>query len=440
MTTVAEQFGRWLVPRRMRVYGTAIPAVMLVCWGASLVVQSSAEGTDFLSFYVAGKRVAEGTTELLYSTDAQVRTHTALTGRDAVASPFLNPPLFAVFFAPLSRLPYGVALSVWRALGVLGLLATVALCRRSIASLDRYSWRQLSWMAISFYPTLLWVFYAQATWLWLLILVTALVLLRVGADFRSGLMLGLMALKPQLALGFALVLLVKGRVRCLFGAVAMAVGLITASYLILPEATLEYATNAHKILTFVTVTHGPPLVPPGAFEGGVQFPKWGMHHVYAFWLLLLGEQCTWAPWLTIVVVGGSAAVALVMWRRTPWNPGSRRWDLAFAATLATGWVAAPHFFHYDLGLGVLPFFLILAHDLPNQSLRVRGWTGLVYVIGFVGVYQTGYHVLLATELGWNRGVVQLSVPVVLAWSWTIASAGGLMERVKKGRPGEMGRP
>ena len=75
-------------------------------------------GGDFLPAYAAGTLVREGRSRDVYRPAAVEQIERRIVGEADLAplpfyGPYLNPPFFAAFYAPLSAMPYRAAAIAW---------------------------------------------------------------------------------------------------------------------------------------------------------------------------------------------------------------------------------------------------------------------------------------------------------------------------------------
>lgn len=118
-------------------------------------------------------------------------------------------------------------------------------------------------------------------------------------------------------------------------------------------------------------------------------------------------------------------MVLASWRRGRWDPGTERWDLMMAGTLAIGLIVSPHLFFYDLMILLVPFGIVLGHRCEPANGRLLGgggllvWSAIVWALALVGSPLTRVQ-LEATE--WLTGspfALQLSTVAILAWGFTV---------------------
>ncbi len=301
--------------------------------------------SDFSTFYTAGHMVREGDDALIYDRLASFRTQSELLGRDPSAMDegglfFLSPPTFLPLIAPFVRVPYVVAAGLWALLSLVLLAASARLIARDL--LVEIRARRLLLLACLFIPTQISLQLGQTTALTLSISTFAFLALRRRQDFLAGLLVGCLILKPQLGLGFAIVFLGGRRWASVAGTLVGMSAWLVASWLVAPGAWRPFLESIPATSDYVRGLHG-------------EFASHLSTSVLGALDLLLQPLSTVLPLalaalftLGLVVWTGSR------WARAPWEPGSRRWDLSCASTLALAWLCSPHLLIYDVALFLLP--------------------------------------------------------------------------------------
>ncbi|MBV9124783.1 MAG: DUF2029 domain-containing protein, partial [Planctomycetes bacterium] len=208
--------------------------------------QERVRGRDFLNFYVNGQIVAEGQEHRLYDRDYFLAVQT----RQADISPTrpryypLYPPMTALLFSSLGKLPYGTAIVLWWTAGALLFLVAGAWALREIQPAQ--GWRSTTWLALAaFTPVFSTFLNGQLVPVLLVVLIGGLELHRRGRGFWAGCLLSLLALKPQFAVGVFLWLLFRRDKRALGGwfvGLAAQAGLVAGT--LGPEVLLAYVQNA----------------------------------------------------------------------------------------------------------------------------------------------------------------------------------------------------
>ena len=173
-------------------------------------------GGDFPQFYVAGTIVSRGEAERLY--DQPYFRHFQESLRDDPLRS-LYPPTMGLLMAPLGRLSYHEALAAWWASKPSASLPRGAIFYRT-TPLPR-PWRINMLVALAaLLPLWIAVGIGHLAPMLLLVLAGGLTLHKQGKRGWAGLLLSLLALKPQLAVGLVLWMLLRRDLRTLLGLAA----------------------------------------------------------------------------------------------------------------------------------------------------------------------------------------------------------------------------
>ncbi|ESQ83515.1 hypothetical protein AEAC466_12630 [Asticcacaulis sp. AC466] len=236
LTAVRE--ANWLNPERARVYGWMI----LIAFLASAIWISVANtlifhtpdplGGDFLSFYAASKLALAGHAADAWRPEIHGAVENSLFGGDHGYLAFFYPPPYLLACFPLALLPFGVALCVWLGVTTAAGVAALRAYLKGVADIP------LGWMPLIAFPAV-WINMStgQNGALTLAILATGFWL----ADRRpilAGLVLGLLVVKPQLAIVLPLAFAVTGRWKTF-----LATGLSAAALCVI--AYLAFGTDAY---------------------------------------------------------------------------------------------------------------------------------------------------------------------------------------------------
>ena len=179
-------------------------------------VQAPVPCGDFLCPYTMGTLVRDA--PRLYHVEAFHAAQVALVpGTDSLFYPPVYPPQLAVLMAPFSQLPFGVAVTIWSIITVVLYAAIVRAAYRSLGS--RLNASLVGLAALAFPPFSAVVGYGQNTVLLLGACFLAWRALDRQQPFLAGAALGLMALKPQFGLPFAVITVAGREWRMLAGAV-----------------------------------------------------------------------------------------------------------------------------------------------------------------------------------------------------------------------------
>jgi hypothetical protein len=345
---------RWLNAERLRGYSLillGVSAAGFLIWIAvshGLIDRTGKPlGTDFMSFYAAGKQALNGHAVAAWSPQAHHIAENAVFGRDLGDWAFFYPPAYLLVCIPLALLPYGAALIVW-------LSATTA----AMLALLRTWVRRLSDA-----PVLAPLLAFPALWINLgngqnAALTTAIftggALLLPKRPWLAGVVFGLLIIKPQLGLALPVLLAVSGRWQTFAGAALSALGL---SLLALPVVGMDgyFAFLSNMSLAHATLDQG--LVPPSS-----------MVSLFAAVRTLGGGSAFAYAAQAVTALGALAVAAWTVWRHKPDAP-------AFCALLAAvTLLMSPFLLDYDLLLAVVPLGWLI---LQGAQTGFRPWEKLL---------------------------------------------------------------
>lgn len=332
----------------------------------------SAVGHDFLPFYVAGSLVREGRAVDAYDLgvvrerEQQVARDNGLSLGPAGFGPFWNPPFYALPFAPLSALPYRTALLAWLGFNLASLAAATALLCRVVfggpnaGARDWRTWGLVPLLLLASTPFLLALTHGQNTFCSLLLLTAAVAAWRGRRAVVTGLLLGLLSYKPQLAAVVGLIAFVDLGWRVALGALVSGGVLLLASVVAMPGALETYFAAMPRMLWFMQVE---------------QPYMWERHATLrAFWRLLLQGRAVGEASLATSVLTFASSGALMLGllvaalrSRIAGDDAARR-DRLIAAAVAAMPLVMPFYFDYDLLLLAVPAVLYAAERVRSAGM------------------------------------------------------------------------
>jgi hypothetical protein len=356
--STAVRTTHWLTDERIRVYSGillvtfAIAYVALTAMSLPALVDPRGKpvGYDFITFWSAARLALQGRPDAAFDWQAigaaQQAAVPAMTGKLFL---WHYPPTFLLAVLPLGFLPYIVAFAAFT-LGSMAIWA--ALVRRMVA--DRRYWV----VAAAMPAGLINFFHGQNGFLTAALGGFALLLLD-EQPIVAGILIGLLAIKPHLAVLFPIALIAAGKWR------AVAAAAVTAT---LFGAVSVLAFGPATMLAFVHDIPGAGrLVDLGILP-------WGMMPSPYVFALALGAPPTAAMALQgLIAIAAAACVWLVWRRRTAPLP-------AKAATLLVGsLLVSPYVFYYDMTwAGLAVGWLALAQATAGsfrgeREVLIAGW-------------------------------------------------------------------
>lgn len=329
--------------------GVAIAGVLLG-WTLTVLVGVDAAGAarpwggDYPAFQTAGLIALDGRYDLLYDFEAQDSYQQGMPREGLL--PYLYPPFVAAMYAPLALLPYRASYALFTLLSLAALAAAVLVMKPLSATIRADPWRALA-LVLFFYPMLRGTFGGQNTSISLLILCGAWRLFHEDRQLLAGLVLGLLAYKPQLLVPIAGVVFLTGRYRATLGTAITTALLLVVSGLLAGwdwpitwvNALRPYANADRQFNEFASVALG-QITDLFGWEKG--------------WVLLSGLLSLWVAWVAV-------------------RKGKVDFPVVLAIAITSSLLIPPHAMFYDLGI-VLPALLFLA-DRGHAREAALLWLG-----------------------------------------------------------------
>jgi len=300
-------------------------------------------GGDFRGFYYAGEYARTGQSAHLYD-----RIEEILRG-GRVETPFMHPPIVALLFAPISYLPYPVALALFVIASIACWLFACSILERELRDTPAL---HETWLVLRFAPIAYSLAYGQMTALLAAPLAGFVVSLRRKNDGLAGLALGLLAIKPQMLVGLMVYLALQRRFRAVIVTIATGAAVSGASFVVFPEAARTYARVSSQMLGWSRIASARPWAQIGFFRLGT--------NTFDGIEPLLGTVAGIA-----LVMAAFAWLVVISTKQT--ETASREWDLSLAAVLPLSLCLSPYLFHYDAGLFAIAFALV-QHRLARKPM------------------------------------------------------------------------
>jgi hypothetical protein len=337
---------------------------------------------DFRAFYSAAHFTARGRPEAVYDEHAMEAYQRELFGDDTPLIPWPYPPSTALLLRPLGAFGYDHALLLWLGLGLgsLALAALVATRRPPLVLLALLAPSVAYALAVG-----------QISVFMTALLLAGLALLR-RAPLWAGALLGLLVLKPQLAVCLPVLLLTWRDRRVLLAASVSASALLLSSLLIL---------GFQPWLAFMDALpqHGADLFARSRPELWARVPT-----TYVL-LRQLGASAA-AAWCVHALVALAALGWLWRGLRTPGLDDGRRALLLVSATL----LSVPYVWDYDLVILLVPALLIWRDRASEQQLLLGVLLSLMASLGLAQRYLAASAGLQLGPLLWVLLLVWASAP------------------------------
>lgn len=326
------------------------------------IMISDPKGVDFISFWATARMVLDGAGTQFYDLAAHTaveKTVVPVLGTHT----FAYPPIFAIILAPFGLLPFGISFTVWIALsGVFFALTARAWMPKRLAFAQP--------------AAVVNGFIGQNAFLTTGLFLAGMRLLR-NRPMLGGAVLGLLIIKPQLALMLPVAMLADRNWRAIAGgALSVAIALLIPLIVWGVAAYTDYFAFLQTFAGFVAAS---------------RWPWQELASVYAF-LRYFGAASDVAMTAHVAVALAAAAAVWIAWRHE--RPGKEA--VLAAATL----LAAPYLLTYDGVFMALPFAWLLMEG-KRSILAGIVWALALFSVGaLAGFYP-------APNLMWLAAIVSI---------------------------------
>jgi alpha-1,2-mannosyltransferase len=337
----ALQSGRWLTASRIRGYSLivlALGVMAIVVWVtlADRLIDRNGKpiGTDFSNVYAAGRLTWQGQPQNAYDPVLQYQAEqTVFDGRSVLFYGWHYPPFFFAIAFAVAALPYGFALLLWLAASMAAYLAAIR------AILPR---RETLLIATAFPAVLVNIGHGQNGFLTAALLGGALQLIDKRPAL-AGVLIGLLAYKPQFGVLIPIALLAGRRWNTIGAAAATVIALIVISIVALGGEVW------HAFASSLNFTQSVVLE-----QGGTGWEK--IQSAFAA-ARNLGADVGTAYAIQMALAMGLAATLAWLWQ------GASAFELKAAALVVASLLATPYVLDYDLVALAVAIAFLVRHGL-----------------------------------------------------------------------------
>ena len=313
-----------------------------------LIMVTDPKPVDFLSFWAAGRMIVDGAAAQIYDIEAHRAVERTVTAVGIL--PFPYPPAFALLLAPFGALPFGFAFTTWVALT--GLFYVIA----------ARAWMPVR-LALAQPSALVNGFIGQNAFLTSGLFLAGLHLLKTR-PLLAGAVLGLLVIKPQLAIMLPVAMIAGRHWHAVAGGALSASALLLIGLVALGGAS--YAAFFEMLSTYT---------------GFVSTSRWNWRELASIYALLRYARFADAIALSIhLAVVAIAAVMVWQWWRQD-RPGKEA--VLAAATL----LAPPYLLTYDGVLLALPVAWLLLHGRRPKTALLAWSLAFLTIIAVTGIYE-----------------------------------------------------
>lgn len=361
-----SQHGRAFSAARLHLLFFALTAVYAVAFADLLATHrwlwdqaGHLQAFDFVDVYAAGKLALSGHPWAIYDWAAHRGAEAAALGHPVSWKDYYGwhyPPPFLFIATALAVLPYLVAFFAWS-------LGTLPLYLLTIRKVTGHS---SAWLAACAFPaTFFTIAVGQNGFLTAALMGGALLMLD-ARPVLAGLLIGLLAYKPQFGILIPLALIAGGHWR----------GFVAAATTVIAVASLSWLVHGSQ--TWAAFFHSVPVTVDAVLVRGMA--GWGkLNSVYGLcrWMGCGLSLATALQGATIVLM---ALAVILLWRsRAPS-------DLKAAALIVASLIATPYLYVYDLpvlAVALAFLFRMAAFDrIETGAAALAAITVAVFPLGF----------------------------------------------------------
>ena len=386
-------------PREVRIALVLTAAALLAVVLLKAANLSDASAYDFSVRYASGFILRQGNGSKIYDVQEQVKVQRELFNRTGPVIMELHPPFEALLWAPLTKLSYAHAYALWGVINIALLMWFVHFIRPHVP-VPKQTFQYFI-LCFTFFPVWINLLHGQTATLLLILYSLTFLSLKRREDFKAGAFLGLGLLKFQLVLPFAIICLLRKKLRMMAGFVAvaallgvlsiLAVGLPgVVAYIKLPSELMNHPDDP----TFV---HIPPSYMP---------------NIQGFFTVLMTGRAS-PQWITAAIALASASLILFtawLWRQEDRRGGDARLGLIFAAALSVSLMSGFYLYIQDLSPLLLAILLAV-----GSSERLEGSRGRL----LLGVSITVLYTLPMYLVVVSRGGIYLIWPVLMCFTLAV---------------------
>ena len=289
----------------------------------------------------------EGRGPQLYHPNAQLAVQAEFARNSDIRRgplPYIHPPFEALFFLPLTLLPYAQAFVAWNLINLAILFGVARLLKNSLLSLQSIPIWQMVLLGLAFFPVFANFHQGQDAILLLLVVTLSFRALDRDADFLAGCWLGFGLFKYHLILPLALVLTIwRGRRFILGFAASSSAAVLISLGLVGWKGVTEYPAYAWRVVSQPAIGGIPPRQLPSLFGLLAGWP--------------LSQQIGSA--VPVAAVAASVALLIIVAALRKCARDKASFRLCFAGAVIAALLVGLSTNSYDLSLLVLPLAVLV---------------------------------------------------------------------------------
>jgi hypothetical protein len=339
-------------------FGVLSSITLTSCFKFGWTREPLSGNSDLLCYYMMGHILHQYPHQQLYDINTQKIIQQQYLKNGVVfhggVMVYVHPPFEALWFYPLSWLPYPTAYWVWLGLNLTSLFFLPLVLVRAF-SLKLWPHLLIIYLAMVCYmPIIICLYRGQDSILFLWIILSALCFFKKERDFAGGCVLGLAFFRFHIAYLIAVPLFLKWRKKGILGLLS------SLALLALISIGLIGTEGIRKYFLLLKEFNQPQ------FASGFNLSDM---HCWATQVLLWGFHQARDLWFTAVIAMTGMVIVGVIWRNG-WNISAKLFEVNFAATILVALLASPYLYVYDGTMLFLPWFICYKHSTSSHLSRL----------------------------------------------------------------------
>jgi hypothetical protein len=355
-------------------FGLIILAVILtflslfISTGTHLIAQNP-KAMDFLAFYT-GAKIYSQMPSALYNLHLELlmQQHIIpITKTQAIFIPFINPPFVVLPFMLFIKFSVTQAYAIWTIINSILVLVICYLSYRMSKNLKPYLKILMIIGILTYIPILTTLLIGQLSILLALIFLLAWIFLKNGWEFRSGLLLSLLLIKPQYFILPFIALLFQRKIKLFCGMLTGMIIIVALSFILVGEKGIVDFISTLNLLYQADPQFGVGLMEQHSLQTAllILFHTQNPVKINVAWIISLAVICI---------------PTLFVWTKQ-FSYNSKEFAYQFALLILATLLISPHTHFHDLSI-LVAAGSILFSVISKLKLKKKNILGFFLLAGY----------------------------------------------------------
>jgi hypothetical protein len=320
---------------------------------------------DMMTFYTSGTMLRRGLQSKVYDETSQITYQRQLFGPSVPTEVNPHPPFETLIFVPLTYLPFPTAYVLWGLLNLILLGWSLYLLKPFATHFDTESRVTLALAGLC--PLISTLREGQDQILLVLVCVGAFICLKKRREFEAGAVLGAGLFRFQFVLPLLVIFVALRKWKIAVGTACVGAMLGLTSLVVFGWGGVrQYISLVESFARSAAMLRLVPAMP----------------NVRGFVYILMAGRAEPRYMAALVAAGSLVLLAwpIIEWRRRPWDPGNRTFDLLFALSVVVSVMISYHLLVNGMLLLIVPALLLLNYTAGAYARGPRRWSSMLPLI------------------------------------------------------------